>query len=206
MKRIMLSLFALGLVVLGVVEVTRSFSSELEAEKVGHHKNERRITVDVACDGRTWRYNRGITDEDAGRGDTFMVFGPIYPAGTLPTGTASNSPDDPGSIGTWTCRGTSAFSLGETPPLWIQVRRGTPGVVDLFNQPGFITQYNQFDDGGTLVSDGPAGLSAAVFAVVGGMGAFSGARGEVTNVIFGTNSTGFPNFRMTFNLKKQAPK
>lgn len=221
MKKIMLSLLALGLVVLAVVGVARSFSSELEVEKPGHPNTERRITVDVAMDARTLRFNRGITYEEAGRGDTFMIFGPIYPAGTLPTGTASNSPDDPGSIGTWTLCATLGYdggvSLGsglevfgvppvETPPLWIQVRRGRPGVVDLFKQLGVVTSYHQFDGGGTLVSHGLASLPSSVNAVVGGLGAFSGASGEITAVAISFNSTGYPNLRMTINLKKQAPK
>jgi hypothetical protein len=49
-------------------------------------------------------------------------------------------------------------------------------------------------------------LPTAVNAVVGGMGAFSGASGEMTAVGISTNSTGFPNLRMTFKLKKEAPK
>ena len=151
-----------------------------------------------------------------------MIFGPIYPAGTLPTGAASNSPDDPGSIGAWTFRETFSYDGGvsrgsgleaccglppvETPPLWIQARRGKPGVVDLFNQLGLGTAHYQFDNGGTLVVDGPASPPSGVGAVVGGMGAFSGASGEITAVAIGTNSTGYPNLRITFKLKKQAPK
>jgi hypothetical protein len=34
------------------------------------------------------------------------------------------------------------------------------------------------------------------------MGAFSGARGELTGVAIGTNSTGFSNLRIAFKLKK----
>jgi hypothetical protein len=226
MKKIGLSLLGLGLVVLGVVGVARSFSSEIEAEKLGHPQTEGRFTVDIAMDARTLRFNRGITWEEAGRGDTFVIFGPIYPAGTLPnlggpTGIASNSPDDPGSIGTWTLCATSGYdggvSLGsggevfgappvETPPLWVQRRRGKPGVVDLFKQFGLSTTYHQFDGGGTLVSEGPAAAPVSVVAVVGGLGAFSGASGEITAVAISTNSTGYPNVRMTINLKKQAPK
>jgi hypothetical protein len=216
MKKIVLVVMALGLA--GIV---RSFPFQVGVQTAVQAHTERRITVDVAMDGRTRRFNRGITYEEAGRGDTFMVFGPIYPAGTLPTGAASNSPDDPGSIGTWTYSATLGYdggvSLGsglevfgvpavETPPLWIQARRGRPGVVDLFKQFGVGTSYHQFDDGGTLVSEGPASFPPPVNAVVGGLGAFSGAGGEMTAVAIGTNSTGFPNLRHTFSLKKQAPK
>ncbi len=222
MKRTILSLLTLGLVVLGLASIVPGFLPRVGMQTAVQANTERRFTVDIAMDGRTLRFNRGITYEEAGRGDTFVVFGPIYPAGTLPTGTASNSPDDPGSIGTWTYRATFGYdggvSLGsgleeccgvppvETPPLWVQARRGKPGVVDLFKQLGVGTHYHQFDNGGKLVSDGLAGLPAAVHAVIGGMGAFSGARGEMTAMAISTNSTGFPNLRMTFKLKKEAPK
>jgi hypothetical protein len=217
MKKIVLLL-----VVLGLAGIVLSFPFQVGVQTAVQADTQRRFTVDIAIDGRTRRFNHGITYQEAGRGDTFMFFGPIYPAGTLPTGAASNSPDDPGSIGTWTYRATLGYdggvSLGsgleaccgvppvETPPLWIQVRRGRPGVVDLFSQFGVGTHYHQFDSGGMLVSDGPASLAPPVNAVLGGMGAFSGAGGELTVVAIGTNSTGFPNLRHTFNLKKQAPK
>jgi len=210
------------LVVLGLAGIVPGFLPRVGMQTAVQADTETRFTVDVVMDGRTWRFNRGITYEEAGRGDTFVLFGPIYPAGTLPTGAASNSPDAPGSIGTWTYSATFGFdggvSLGsglevccgvppvETPPLWIQVRRGRPGVVDLFKQLGVGTQYHQFDKGGMLVCDGPAGLPPPVNAVVGGMGAFSGAGGDLSTLILGTNSTGYPNLRHTFTLKKQAPK
>ncbi|MGH9629657.1 MAG: hypothetical protein ACRD7E_15185 [Bryobacteraceae bacterium] len=216
MKIMGVSLFALGLVVPGLTQVTGSYSSGSEEEKAGGPNKERRFTVDVAMDGRTVRFNRGITYQEAGRGDTFVIFGPIYPAGTLPTGAASNSPDDPGSIGAWTFRATLTYDGGvsrgsgleaccglpvvDTPPLWIQARRGRLGVVDLFNQLGMGTAHYQFDNGGTLVVDGPVSRPTGAVAVVGGMGAFSGAAGELTGVAIGTNSTGYPNLRITFTL------
>jgi hypothetical protein len=76
----------------------------------------------------------------------------------------------------------------------------------LYKQLGLGTGYFQFDSGGMLVTEGPAGLPPAVNAVVGGTGACSGAGGELSTLILGTNSTGFPNLRITFKLKKQAPK
>jgi hypothetical protein len=38
------------------------------------------------------------------------------------------------------------------------------------------------------------------------MGRFRGARGELSDEIIGTNSTGCPNLRLTIRLKKEAPK
>jgi hypothetical protein len=79
-------------------------------------------------------------------------------------------------------------------------------VVDLFSQFGVATGYYQFDGGGMLLSDGPATLGGIANAVVGGTGTFSGASGEVTGGAISTNSTGFPNLRMTFKLNKVAPE
>jgi hypothetical protein len=216
MKIMGVSLFALGLAVPGLIGGTDSYSPGTEEEKNGGPNRETRFTVDVAVDGRTVRFNRGITYQEAGRGDISVMFGPIYPAGTLPMGPASNSPDDPGSIGVWTFRSTLTYdgsvSRGsglqaccglpavETPPLWIQARRGRPGVVDVFNQLGMGAAHYQFDNGGTIVVDGPVSRPVGVVAVVGGIGAFSGATGELTGVAIGTNSTGSPNLRITFKL------
>jgi hypothetical protein len=216
MKIFEVSLLVFGLVVPGLTQVTGSYSWGSEEEKAARRSSERRFTVDVAMDGRTARFNHGISYQEAGRGDTFVLFGPIYPAGTLPTGAASNSPDAPGSIGVWTFRPTLTYDGGvsrgsgleaccglpavETPPLWIQARRGRPGVVDIFNQLGMATAHYQFDNGGTLVVSGPVSRPVGTVAVVGGIGAFSGATGEVTGVAIGTNSTGYPNLRITFRL------
>ncbi len=41
-------------------------------------------------------------------------------------------------------------------------------------------------------------------AVVGGMGRFSGASGELSDEIIGSNISGCPNLRLTIKLKKQA--
>jgi hypothetical protein len=217
MKKIVLLLMVLGLA--GIVP---GFLPRVGMQTAVQADTETGITVDIAMDGRTGRFNRGITYQEAGRGDTFVIFGPIYPAGTLPTGPASNSPDDPGSIGAWTFRSTFSYDGGvsrgsgleaccglppvETPPLWVQLRRGRPGVVDLFKQLGIGTGWYQFDAGGTLVAEGLVSRPTGFATVVGGLGAFSGASGELTGVAIGTNSTGFPNLRITFKLKKQAPK
>jgi hypothetical protein len=74
-------------------------------------------------------------------------------------------------------------------------------VVDVFNQLGMGTAHYQFDHGGTLVVDGPVSRPVGAVAVVGGLGAFSGATGNLTGVAIGTNSTGFPNLRVTIRLK-----
>jgi len=113
----------------------------------------------------------------------------MFHAGTLPSGTQSNDPNDPGSIGSWIERGTMAATLAE-------IGAGT--------RPAFFaTWYHLLDDGRGLVADGPHPDSGPMV-VTGGMGAFSGASGELSAEIIGTNISGCPNLRLTINIEKQA--
>jgi len=58
------------------------------------------FSIDVACDGRTYRQSDGATSVAASqRGDTFVVEGTIYPGGTIPAGENVFSPDRPGVEG-----------------------------------------------------------------------------------------------------------
>ncbi len=142
----------------------------------------RTIQLDVACDCRTFAFNRGAVPTNTVRGDGFIVNGKIFPAGTLPAGAATNDPNDPGSIGNWICRGTLT------------------GAADPF---AFITQYHLLATGGGLVSEGAATAPEAQAAVVGGIGSFSDARGDLSAVEIGTNSTGCPNLRFSIRLKRK---
>src|SRR2546427_11052273 len=89
-------------------------------------EDARGLSFDVACDCRT-----GSPGFFAGeRGDPFIVNGKIFPAGTLPAGTATNDPTQPvngvASIGNWICRGqvagifppAIASAYGSTPPVF----------------------------------------------------------------------------------------
>lgn len=179
-------LMAFGLFVLGLAGLLHSLPSQVKAQR------GTTLNLDVACDCRTFSFNRGISFVEVLPGDTFIVRGGIFPAGTLPEGAATNDPNAPGSIGNWTCRGTQAVSFADA----------IAGV-----QPAaFITQYHLLNDGRGLVSDGPTGEPEGLFAVTGGLGSFSGAGGNLTATIIGTNATGCPNIRFAFNLTKQAPK
>ena len=114
-----------------------------------------------------------------------------FAAGTLGAGAQNNDPNDPGSIGKWTQRGTMA---------------ATPAEIVAGTRPAFFATWFHFlDDGSGLVVDGPHPESGPM-AVVGGMGRFSGASGELSDEIIGTNSTGCPNLRLTIKLEKQAPR
>jgi hypothetical protein len=151
----------------------------------------RPIVWDVAIDCRTWRFNGGIPTAEFGRGDSFLADGTIFPAGTLQAGAQINDPNDPGSIGKWTQRGVMAATLA--------------AIVSGTRPAFFATWFHLLTDGSGLVVDGPHPESGPM-AVVGGMGRFSGATGELSDEIIGSNSTGCPNLRLTVTLKKQAPR
>jgi hypothetical protein len=188
MKRTVISLLALGL-----AGVLLGFTSRVGSPTAAQAAPNRTLNLDVACDCRTFSFNRGVSLAEVVRGDGFIVNGKIFPAGALPEGAASNDPNDPGSMGDWVCRGTQAVSFAE-------ILAGAP-------QPhAFFTQYHLLGDGSGLVSEGPTAETGAAAAVVGGLGSLSGASGDLTATIIGTNSTGCPNIRFAFNLKKQAPK
>jgi hypothetical protein len=191
MKRIMISLVALALIVLGLAVIPHSLPSRVGVQTAVRADTEKSITLDVALDCRTFNYSRGIPLDQIVRGDGFILNGKIFPAGTLRPG---NDPNDPGSIGTYVSRGTSTATLAE--------HLANPESIGVFS-----TDYYLLNDGRALMSEGwfkPSGVGRA--AVTGGMGAFSGASGEVSGVDISTNSTGCPNTRFTFKLKKQAPK
>jgi hypothetical protein len=159
------------------------------------------FTVDVAQDGGN--YVQNSVDPSApkdlfARGDTGILDGTIYPAGTLPDGHANNDPNAPGGIGkyrwiaTYTTN-TADFlkSLAHEP--------GAPPVVafasELFSLP---------DDGATILTTGvwPNVNFTLNRAVLGGSGRFRDIVGESRVQNLGENRTGFCNLRVTFILRK----
>ena len=147
------------------------------------------LTFDVACDCRT-----GSPAFFGGnRGDAFIINGKIFPAGTLPSGTASNDPTEPvngvSSIGDWSCRGQVA---GAFPPAIAPAYSSTPFA---WNTQYFILE------GGALTAEGYAMPTGELLSVTGGIRGFSGASGFIVEAPFGTNATGCPNFRAKFRLR-----
>jgi len=184
---------ALGtLMVLGVATITVSRAVHAQ------NGNNQTMTVDVSTDARTFVLNHvNPADSSFQRGDTFIVEGPIYPGGTIPMGGTADipspfSPDQPGAIGKWVCRGTFHLNSAQIGA------GGTPFV--------YSTQYFLFNDGTVLVSEGPEGGATFLRAVIGGWNGGSGASGQHFEIPLGTNRTGLFNLRFQFQLKKQAPK
>jgi len=147
-------------------------------------------TYDIACDCRT-----GVGGPN--RGDPFIITGKIFPAGTLPTGPATNDPTQPVNgvqpIGTWTCRGQNAAPF--------------PGpLVDAYGTSPFayFDWHFVFNDGRGLNAAGYPTVAtgeAGALSVTGGIGAFFGAAGEIRSASFGVNATGCPNFRVNISFR-----
>jgi hypothetical protein len=153
---------------------------------------DKALNFDVACDCRT-----GSPAFFSGnRGDAWIISGKIFPAGTLPAGTATNDPTLPvrgvAPIGEWTCRGQSALPF----PLAVAAAYSA-------SPPAFNTQYFILNDGRALTVEGYVlpNFTGERLSVTGGIGDFSGAAGDVEEAPFGTNSTGCPNFRAKFKIQ-----
>src|SRR5712664_2134400 len=115
MKRITkISLFTVGLVLAGLAGVVPGFRPLAKLQAVVQADNDHVLTFDVACDCRT-----GATLDGSVRGAPFIIQGKMFPAGTLPSGTASNDPTQPVNgvvaIGDWICRGQAASSPALPP-------------------------------------------------------------------------------------------
>jgi hypothetical protein len=151
------------------------------------------LTFDVACDCRT-----GAGGPN--RGDPFIINGKIFPAGTLPSGTASNDPTLPvngvAPIGNWICRGQNSLPF---PNIIAPAYSTSPFA--------FFDWYFILNDGrgltaaGYPISEAGAAKDMSTLSVTGGIGSFSGASGDIQAASFGTNATGCPNFRTTFRFQ-----
>lgn len=148
------------------------------------------ITFDAAMDASTTRADRqDWTIIGAMRGDTFVSNGLLYAGGTIPDGdtTATFTPTDDGRLGTLVSRGQFIAD-------WADIASGAPHSVA-------STQVFMLDEGSGVVTEGLEGTGTEVRAVVGGFGKYSGATGQVTQEVVGSNGTGGYNLRFTFTLK-----
>jgi hypothetical protein len=191
MRKMIASLVVCGL--LGAAPIGRSQESNSRVTPT----SGKTLTFDVAIDTRTFRTVNGVNPfasnpPNISRGDTFIVDGKIYPGGTIPSGQGVFSPDMPGSIGTWVCRGVFLVSFAE-------IAAGAQVLVN-------TTQLFLLDDGSRLVSEGLEGPIPTMRAVTGGTGDLSGAAGDVLQETLGTNPTGLFNLHFTFGLKKSSLK
>lgn len=185
----------LGVVVIAVVAGSASPGSRAQ-NRLSASAKPITLAVDVATDASSFRFGRETSLLEARRGDTFIVEGRIYPAGTIEPGGSLEAPGPfdptaaPGSIGTWVLRGTFNHDFTE-------ILAGASPFV-------FGTQYFLFDDGRVLVSEGGHGGPPQLRTIIGGAGDLSGATGDVLEEVMGVNATGLFNQRFTFRIKKQS--
>jgi hypothetical protein len=186
-----MTLFVAGLVLVAALAgLMQGFLPPVEFERKVQAAGEHILTFDVACDCRM-----GSPAFFSGnRGDAWIISGKIFPAGTLPIGTADNDPTQPvrgiRPIGEWTCRGQSGLPF----PV-VAAYDASP--------PAFNTQYFVLNDGRALTVEGYAlpGFTGERLSVTGGIGGFSGATGDVEEGPVGTNKTGCPNFRAKISIQ-----
>jgi hypothetical protein len=153
------------------------------------------LVLDVALDAGTLSYSRAdAATSGPQRGDTYVVNGFVYPAFSVPGGdaTASFTPGNDGSVGTIVITGVfmtdaTALAPGDAPAM------ASTHVFALANGDGLITQ-------------GIDGGYPQIRALLGGTGQFSGAIGQVSEELLGTNSSGGATLRLTFQLIRLNPQ
>src|SRR5712692_5222633 len=157
------------------------------------------FVVDVAVDMRTFAAIPSTGNppgEPVGpnRGTTFIVNGKVFPGGVLPSGTASNDPNQEGSIGDWVCRGILTSDLASQLAGEDEIGFDTTQMLIFGSDRRAI--WSEGLEGGL----GEVGVTTHRI-VLGGTGAFLAASGDVVQESLGTNVTGAPNIRLTYRLR-----
>lgn len=190
LKKTFLSIL-LALLMLVAIHVTRK--PVLAAD---HDRGDKTLKVDVAIDGATLTLNNNDPKDpgDPRRGSTFIVTGKIFPAGTIPSGITPFDPNQPGSIGTWICRGVFLADFADIASGKAQLAFDT---TQLFLFP---------DDNNALATEGIEGNVGVTThrVVLGGTGVFDGVSGTERQDTIGVNQNGNGLFdiRFTINLRR----
>lgn len=149
------------------------------------------VVLDVSIDGGTLAYSRpDAAANGAHRGDSYVVSGWVYAAFSIPDGDDASSflPDPTASIGSVVMNGILVDDPNSDSPMISSTH-----VFVLENADGLVTQ-------------GLEGAAPQFRALLGGTGQYSGAIGQVTQQILGTNATGGYNIRFTFQLVQLNPQ
>jgi hypothetical protein len=153
------------------------------------------VVLDIAIDSTTLTYTRAdAAAPGPQRGDSYLINGTVYPGFTLPGGDLPMfTPIGDGMVGSILISGfytsdAAAVEAGASPLL-----TSSTHVLTLSNGDGMITQ-------------GMEGVYPQIRAVLGGTGLYSGAVGQVTEEVLGTNATGGQNLRFTFQVVPVNPQ
>ena len=162
----------------------------------------KRLVVEVACLGVTWRENvRSNPENDADFRGAYVVEGWIYPEGTIKGD--GFIPREETSIGRWICRGAILIDASRPEP------HASANTVYYF---GKITRDTLFPRHSlhTLGLEGTTDRAQTSWrAVVGGTGDYVGAAGEMAERLIATNTSSFadgsgdpaPCWRNEFDLR-----
>jgi hypothetical protein len=164
----------------------------------GKPGDETRVLVlDVAIDARTMSFANNDPSDPANprRGSTFVVYGKVFPAGTIPSGVTPFDPNQPGSIGSWICRGVFLADIAD-------IFSGTASLTVDTTQVFLLTT-----DSNTVITEGLEGNVGVTThrAVTGGTGRYRGVTGSVRQQNIGVNrngaSDGLFDLRFTFTIE-----
>ena len=146
-------------------------------------------TYDLALDGRTFRVvlaNQANQADPNGlpqTGDTFVMYGSIYPAGTFVKGNLNL--DQPGAIGRLICRGT--FNVDVSTEAVPHVITSVQHILG----PGLSVSAGAVEQApDAIMHEGlEGGVPMTRRTITGGYGKYAGARGEATQELRGQNDT-----------------
>lgn len=153
------------------------------------------VALDVAIDSSTLTYTRAdAAATGPQRGDSYLINGVVYPGFSIPNGDMPTfTVIGDGMVGSILMSGiytsdAAAVEAGDSP-----LASSSTHVLTLSNGDGLITQ-------------GMDGVYPQIRAVLGGTGQYSGAVGQVTVEVIGTNATGGQNLRFTFQIVPVNPQ
>jgi hypothetical protein len=162
----------------------------------GDHDSDQ-LVLDVAIDAHTLSLNNNDPSDPANprRGTTFIVYGKIFPGGTIPSGVTPFDPNTAGSVGVWVCRGVFLADFADI------VSGAASSAFDTTQMFLLATDENAlFTEG----FEGNVGVTTHR-TVTGGTGRFRGVIGEVHQQTIGVNRNGAADglfdLRFTFKLK-----
>lgn len=156
----------------------------------------RTLAFDVAIDVKTLSLNNNDPAAKGNplRGSTFIVYGKIFPAGTIPSGVSSFDPNQAGSIGTWICRGVFVADYADIFTTKTAQLAFHTSQLFLFPTDEMMLETEGFE--------GNVGVNTNRV-VTGGTGLFRGVTGEVLQEVIGVNQDGNGLFdlRFTFSVR-----
>ncbi|MEP7037847.1 MAG: hypothetical protein ABI891_05850, partial [Acidobacteriota bacterium] len=168
------------------------------------------LRFDIALDGTTMV---GFLSPNGPpqRGNTFIINGKLFPAGTLQPGSQQNDPNDASNIGDFYCRATFANNVPAAPELpelfntqlfrFRSHNQGITGGIGSFGIPGNI--FGNLPDINQLTTEGIESAAPGTTwtrVVTGGTGIYLGVSGSETIQTIGTNASGGFNERVIFKL------